>query len=251
MGLFNKKKTTEEKFKSDKKRKIISSIIRMYRDDKFKLPQTEISARLIELCNKIDPDKTMSQEKLIDIIQDSDIVKEFNDTLENDAFLFPDYVIKDYAEKYYASMFAAMTSPDSQAWDKHEFQSQQLVSVLSSINFDRFRTHLENAMDKDPKCPWVMKHRFMDLLHFNEPRKSPTPDEENIAEKIMRMVCSNLEETNPTVFRALVDSLKWRGSEELIKTLAAVEKTPPEKRKLKGRESCVFIESEDTVHYVG
>ena len=67
----------------------------------------------------------------------------------------------------------------------------------------------------------------------------------------MRMVCPDLEKGNKDVFRALVDSLKWRGSIELKRTLDAVEKTPSDKRKLRGRESCVFIETEDTVHYVG
>ena len=76
-------------------------------------------------------------------------------------------------------------------------------------------------------------------------------EEEKTAENIMRMACPGLEKDNKDVFRALVDSLKWRGSIELKRTLEAVEKTPPEKRKLRGRESCVFIETDETVHYVG
>jgi len=60
-----------------------------------------------------------------------------------------------------------------------------------------------------------------------------------------------LQKERPEVFRALVDSLKWRGQEDLQRTLSSVKKTAPDKRHIRGRESCVFIETDETVHYVG
>lgn len=248
MEIFRKDKPTEQKFEEDKRRKALLTLLRVYRDDRFKIPRTGAGDKLIEICNKIDPDKTLSEEDLLDIILQSDEVGDFLKSMDN-GIVLPDDVIKEYAEKYYHSLLDSMQSPDPNALDTHEFQSQQLISVLSPAHFDRFKLELQQAMDEDPKCPYFIKNRLMDLLR---PTKSlPTREDEKTAEKIMRMVCSNLEKTNPEVFRALVDSLKWRGSKDLGKTLAAVEKTPPEKRKLKGRESCVFIESEETVHYVG
>jgi len=248
MNLFRKEKSTEEKFEEAKKRKALLTLLRVYRDDKFKIPRTGAGDKLIEICNKIDPDKTLSEEDLLDIILTSCQTREFLKSLDNDTVL-PDDVIKAYTEKYYQSLLASLQSPDSNAWDTYEFQSQQLISVLSLANFNRFKEYLQQAMDADPKCPWFVKSKFMGFL--NPPKSIPTREDEKTAEKIMRMVCINIEKTNPDVFRALVDSLKWRGSKELGRTLAAVEKTPPEKRKLKGRESCVFIESGETVHYVG
>jgi len=248
MEIFRKDKPTEEKFQEDKRRKALLTLLRVYRDDKFKIPRTSSGDKLIEMCNRIDPDKTLPEEELLDIILSSEEVEEFLKTMDN-GIVLPDDVIKAYVEKFYNSLLDSIQSPDPNAWDTHEFQSQQLISVLSPAHFNRFKVELQQAMDADPKCPYFIKSKFMDLLgHIKSP---PTREDEKTAEKIMRMVCSNLEKTNPEVFRALVDSLKWRGSKDLGKTLAAVKKTPPEKRKLKGRESCLFIESENTVHYVG
>lgn len=248
MGLFERKKTTDEKFEDDKKRKAIMTLLRIYRDDKFKIPRTEAGDKLIELCNILDPDKKLSEEQLISRLIDSDEIQEVLKTLDTDNVL-PDDCIKDYAEKYYASLIDIMQSPDSKAWDTHEFQSQQFISVMSLKNFNKFRDFLKQAMDADPKCPWFIKTQLMSLIM--QPKNLPTKDDEETAEEIMNMVCTGLKMHSPEVFRALVDSLKWRGKNDLQRTLEAVKKTPPEKRKLKGRESCVFIESEDNVHYVG
>lgn len=248
MNLFKKTKTTDEKFEENKKRDAILLLLRVYRDDKFKLPHTDAGDKLLEICNRIDPDKKLSEEQLLDAITADDSAQEFLRMLNMDTVL-PDDVLKAYAEKYYESLLGVLQSPDPKAWDTHEFQSQQLVSVLSLKNFERFKAYLKESMDADPKCPYFIKSKLLDLL--NPPKSLPTKEDEKIAEKIMSLVCVGLRKSEPEVFRALVDSLKWRGADYLQKTLAAVERTPPEKRKLKGRESCVFIETEETVHYVG
>lgn len=248
MGIFTKNKSSDEKFEENKKRKVILTLLRIYRDDKFKIPQTEAGEKLIELCNKLDPDKKMSDEELLALLLVSDEVQEFLKTMDTDNVL-PDECIKDYAKKYYASLMAILQSPDSSAWDIHEFQSQQLNSVLSLKNFRKFSDFVKQEMDADPKCPWFVKTQLMDILMA--PKNIPTKDDEETAEEIMSLVCVGLSKSSPEVYRALVDSLKWRGREELKRTLEAVKKTPPEKRKLKGRESCVFIETEEAVHYVG
>lgn len=241
-------KSSDEKFEEDKKKKAILTLLRIYRDDKFKIPRTEPAEILIGLCNRLDPDKKLSDEELLAHLLVSDDLQEFLKTLDTDNVL-PDDCIKDYAKKYYESLIAMLQSPDSGVWDTHEFQSQQLNSVLSLKNFQKFRDFLKQEMDADPKCPWFVKTQLLNLIMA--PKNVPTEYDEDIAEEIMSMVCVGLKKSSPEVHRALVDSLKWRGSVELKRTLEAVKKTPPEKRKLKGRESCVFIETEETVHYVG
>lgn len=248
MELFKKKKSTDEKFEEDQKRKVIMTLLRIYRDDKFKIPRTESGDKLIELCNSWDPDKKMSEEQLVSRLIDSDEIHEFIKSINTDNIL-PDDCIKACAEKYYLSLIEVLQSPDSKAWDTHEFQSQQLISVMSLNNFNKFKNFLKQAMDADPKCPWFVKTQLISLLMG--PKNVPTKEDEDTAEEIMNMVCTGLKMHSPEVFRALVDSLKWRGRTDLQRTLEAVKKTPPEKRKLKGRESCLFIESDDTVHYVG
>lgn len=248
MGIFNKNKSSDEKFEDDKKKKAVLSMLRMYRDDKFKIPRTEYGEKLIELCNKLDPDKKLSEEQLVALLLVSDETRDFLKTLDTDNVL-PDECIKDYAKKYYESLMAVLQSPDPGAWDTHEFQSQQLNSVLSLKNAQTFSDFVKQEMDADPECPWFVKTQLLNLLMT--PKNVPTKYDEETAEEIMSMVCVGLKKSSPEVHRALVDSLKWRGTKDLQKTLEAVKKTPPEKRKLKGRESCVFIETEEAVHYVG
>lgn len=248
MGLFEKKKTSDEKFEEDKKRKVILTLLRIYRDDKFKIPRTEAGDKLIEICNRLDSDKKMSEEQLMSLLLVSDETQEFLKTLNTDNVLTDDS-IRTYAEKYYDSLIEVLNSPGPEAWDTHEFQSQQLISVLSLKNFNKFRDFLKQVMDADPGCPWFVKNMLLGMLMA--PKNLPTREDEETAEQIMSMVCVGLQKSSPEVFRALVDSLKWRGRDNLQRTLEAVRKTSPEKRRLKGRESCVFIETEETVHYVG
>lgn len=249
------KKSTDEKFEQEKKIRALTTLIRMFRDDKLKLPETDLSRALIGFCTQIDPDHKMPERELVQKLSEREDVAEYLRTVREDSVL-DEATIKAYAEKYYSVLREVISSPDPKAWDMWEFQSQQTISVLSLNNFNVFRDHLKNTMDSDETCPFFIKKTFIEMLATPRDEKGrastgATEEEEKTAEKIMRMVCPGLEKSNKDVFRALVDSLKWRGTIELQRTLEAVHKTPPEKRKLRGRESCVFIETDETVHYVG
>jgi hypothetical protein len=260
MNLFNKKKTTEVKFEQEKKERALITIIRMFRNDKLKLPETDLSRAMIGFCDQIDPDHKMPERELIKKLQEREDISQYLSSI-NDGEVLEDSTVKAYAEKYYTLLREVLSSPDSKAWDAWEYQSQQAISILSLKNINLFKEHISHIMDADESCPYYVKKIFNELLFVsrgvdNKGRPvlvsvGPTKDEEKTAEEIMRMVCPSLEKSNKDVFRALVDSLKWRGYIELKRTLEAVEKTSPEKRKLRGRESCVFIETEETVHYVG
>jgi hypothetical protein len=255
MNLFNKKKTTEEKFEREKKERALITIIRMFRNDKLKLPETDLSRAMIRFCDQIDPDHKMPERELIQKLQEREDISQFFVSI-NDGEVLDEITIKAYAEKYYTCLREVLSSPDPKAWDAWEYQSQQAISILSLKSINIFKDYLKDIMDTDKSCPYYVKKVFNELLLVprdaeGKASTGPTKEEEKTAEVIMRTVCPELEKSNKDVFRALVDSLKWRGSLELKRTLEAVEKTPPDKRKLRGRESCVFIETEDTVHYVG
>lgn len=257
MNIFKKNKTTEEKFEQEKKDRALMIIIRTFRNDKLDLPETPMSRAILKACNQIDPDHKMPERELIQKLKEGKAGSELLASLNSSAGeVLDDNTIKAFAEKYYKNLREVLSSPDPNAWDAWEYQSQQTISVLSLKNINVFKDHMKHIMDTDKSCPFYVKKVFNDLL--SGPRDTegraytgPTGEEEKTAEKIMRMVCPGLEKGNKDVFRALVDSLKWRGHVELKRTLEAVEKTPPGKRTLRGRESCVFIETEDTVHYVG
>ncbi len=261
---FKKKITTEEKFEQEKKERALTTIIRIFRNDKLKVPETDLSRAMIGFCNQIDPDRTMPERELIQKLQEREDILQFLASINNGLEVLDDNTVKAYAEKYYTLLREVLSSPDPKAWDAWEYQSQQTITILSLKNINVFKDHLNCIMDADKSCPFYVKKFMNELLYVGpktvdvEGKRSPVPvsvgptkEEEKTAEKIMRMVCPELEKSNKYVFRALVDSLKWRGPLDLKRTLEAVEKTPPNKRKLRGRESCVFIETDETVHYVG
>ena len=263
MNLFKKNKTTDEKFQDEKKERAIITIIRLFRNDKLKIPETDLSRAMVGFCDQIDPDHKMPERELIQKLMEREDITAYLSSVNDADDVIDENTIKSYAEKYYTLLREVLSSPDSSAWDAWEYQSQQTISILSLKNINVFKDHLNCIMDADKSCPFYVKKVLNELLFVPrdvdvEGKRSPvfvsagpTREEEKTAEKIMRMSCPELEKGNKDVFRALVDSLKWRGSIELKRTLEAVEKTPPEKRKLRGRESCVFIETDETVHYVG
>lgn len=249
------KKSAEEKFEDEKKIRVLTTIIRMFRGDKLKLPETEMSRAMIGFCDQIDPDHKMPERELIQKLKEREDIAVFLSSI-NEGEVLDEGTVKAYAERYYSLLREVLSSPEPNAWDAWEYQSQQLISVLSLKNFTAFREHVKNIMDADESCPFYIKKIYDNMLAVprDEEGKAstgPSKNDERVAEKIMRMVCPGLEEGNKDVFRALVDSLKWRGSIELQRTLEAVKKTPPESRKLRGRESCVFIETDDSAIYVG
>ncbi len=256
MNLFKKKKIdeienkiTESKFDKEKLRKNIIFMIRVYRNSNIKPLETKYSKLLLEQCNKIDPEHKLSERELVDKLMDSgDVINAIKEALEGDN-LVPDEIIKEYIDKYYVVLCGVLVSPDPSMWDQYEYQSQQMISILSAKKMNIFKTYLQEKMDSDSTCPYFLKKMFINII--GGPQGAPTEKDEETAEEIMDMVCPGLQKERPEVFRALVDSLKWRGPEDLQRTLSSVKKTAPDKRHIRGRESCIFIETDENVHYVG
>ncbi|MDP3352670.1 MAG: hypothetical protein Q8S44_02900, partial [Flavobacteriaceae bacterium] len=166
----------------------------------------------------------------------------------NEDTLITGDMIREYIDRYYVLLRDVLSSPDPKVWDAYEYQSQQLISVCSIQKIDLFRTYLASKMDSDPTCPYYVKKTFLNFLNIKD---VPTVNDEETAEEIMDLVCPDLKKHSEEVWRALVNSLKWRGGDTLKETLEQVKKTPKEKRHLRGRESCLFIETDEGVHYVG
>ncbi|MDD3813305.1 MAG: hypothetical protein PHZ02_01555 [Desulfocapsaceae bacterium] len=258
-NIFSKtpENTPDEKFQEEKEIRAAVTIIRTLRDNKLNLPITGMQKIIIDACNTIDPDHKLSERELIQKLREHKDIVEYLKSLGNETDIIDEATIKTYAEEYYKLLREVLSSPDPKAWDEMEYHSQQKLTVLSLKTVSIFRDHFIKIMEEDITCPFYVKKVFNDLIP-GQPRDAngmasigPTEEEEKTAEKIMRLVCPGLETSEKDVFRALVDSLKWRGTAELKRTLEAVKKTSPGKRKLRGRESCLFIEHTDSVTYVG
>jgi len=257
MNLFKKNKNTDEKFEQEKKDRALITIIRLFRNDKLKLPETDLSRAMVGFCDQIDPDHKMPERELIQKLKEREDILEYLASInDSGGEVLDDNTIKVYAEKYYTLLREVLSSPDPAAWDAWEYQSQQTISILSLKNINVFKEHIKHIMETDESCPFYVKKVFNELLLVprdaeGKASTGPSREEEKTAEEIMGMVCPGLQKERPEVFRALVDSLKWRGQEDLQRTLSSVKKTAPDKRHIRGRESCVFIETDETVHYVG
>jgi hypothetical protein len=224
----------------------------MYRNAKLDLPQNQFSIELVRIANEVDPNNTMPARELVDkVLEDGKLISMANAL---PSLSLPDEVIRDYAKEFYELTKAALYAKTSKELDAIEYQSQQMQSLLLSADNQKFIAKLGECVDKDKDAPYFLK-KFLNKIILAEPlggeKKEPSDEEELLAEKIIDLTCPRLDKKYPIVFRALVDSFKWRGKDELESTLNSIERTPPERRKLRGRESCLFIETDDRVHYIG
>jgi hypothetical protein len=243
---------TTSKFEREKMKRILRTYLFMYRNAKLDLPQNQFSIELVRIANEIDPNNTMPARELIDkVLEDGKLISMANAL---PSLSLPDDVIRDYAKEFYELTKAALYAKTSKELDALEYQSQQMQSLMLSADNQKFIAMLGKCVDEDKDAPYILK-KFLNKILLAEPlggeKKEPSDEEELLAEKIIDLTCPKLDKKYPIVFRALVDSFKWRGKDELESTLKSIERTPPERRKLRGRESCLFIETDDRVHYVG
>lgn len=227
----------------------LRSALQLYRDSKLKLPETKFSTAFLKAVNEIDPNNQLSAREICEKLKaNPDVLKELQ---LNDSALLSETMLRDYAETYFQAQKKLLADTTAEGYDMFEYQTQQLISVMGVNNLPKFIACVQELADKDGTCPYVLKKSVGNLVSLVVKTPPPTSEQERLAERIITLVDPSLEGTKPEVFRALVDSLKWQKMEDLKRTHKAVIKTPPEKRHIKGRESCIFIESADSAHYIG
>jgi len=85
----------------------------------------------------------------------------------NEGEVLDEGTVKAYAERYYSLLRKVLLSSEPNAWNAWEYQSQQLISVMSPKNFTTFRDYLINIIDTDDTCdPYVKKIMFMGIALF-------------------------------------------------------------------------------------
>ena len=256
----------DAKFEEEKKQGAIRRILHLYRDTKIILPRNKFADGIEKLVQRIDPHNTMSERELVKkiVLASPEFMDGIWDALQTGTFVSePD--LKKYAEQYHKLLKSSITDTTAATWDAIEYFQQQLMSILNLSNVGKFSALVKQLIDEDPKCPYVVKKFWETIAALQEKAqaKIPTDQQEKLAEEIMGLVDEKLEKDRPDIFRALVNSLKWRPQAELDSTLASVKKTPLKTRKtgwlkrtkgrgnIRGRESCIFIEHADGIQYVG
>ena len=115
MKLF--KKSSDEKFEEEKKKRIAVQVIKLYRDEKLNIPHTKYSRIILDECDKIDPERKMSERELLDKLFQSDEVKKALIEAGNEDSLISDDAIRTYVDQYYAILREVITSPDPNPCD--------------------------------------------------------------------------------------------------------------------------------------
>jgi len=245
--------STESKFEKEKVKNAICTVIHIYRNNKLNLPMGKEAEFLLAKVKEIDPEQKLSEREIVDkILADDNLRMEFIKELDKSGGNpISDEVLRKYAEEHYRILRNTMADPTPKSWDAQDYHTQQMLSIVNKDNAEKYFKIIMEIMDNDPTCPFFIKKSFKAFPFEPEKTKIPTKEDEELAEKIISAVNPKVERKTPDVYRALVDAIKWRGKEELEKTYKAVMKTPKEKRKLRGRESCLFIESDEGVHYIG
>jgi len=244
-------KGTDQKWSEEKLSQTMRTLIWLYRNSKFNLPQPPHIKELMAVVEEMDPKKAMSELEISRaILKDPSKMEKFIVYFKKDTLLTEE-VLDSYARSWYELFRKVLISTDPAAWDATEFQGQQIASVISLKQAEGLFKKVRGIAEGDPTCPFILKKLILQFLTTPSEPKTPTEEDEATAEEIIGVLKPDLKNKDIEIYRALVDSLKWRGKKELTRTLAAVKKTPEERRKIRGRESCIFIESDEGVHYVG
>ncbi len=134
--------------------------------------------------------------------------------------------------------------------DRYEAAVEECLGPILAAPVAQIRTFafaLAARLEADPKVPYLVHRAFAAWV---EMMKS-APDEEvkvlktALAKEIVDMVEDDAKRDLPA---AMVRALQWRGPEDLEKVKGVVEREKAAGRKvrLKGRESCLFLEAGGT-----
>ena len=244
-------KNTDEKWVQEKLGHTLKTLIWMNRNSQWKVPETPISKELMGWVQEVDPEGKMSELELSrQFLKDTPRMGKFMEMFKKDQ-LISEEVLDKYAQEWYNNIKKCLSSTSAAEWDAAEYQGQQIAAVVSVNQAEALFKKVRTIMEADAACPFILRKLIFGFLTRPTAVPTPTEEDEDTADKIIGLIKPELKKSDPDIYRALVDSLKWRGKKELTRTLAAVTKTPKERRKIRGRESCIFIESDEGVHYVG
>jgi hypothetical protein len=152
-------------------------------------------------------------------------------------------------EAWSEAIIGLATAHDKQAEDKYEAATDDLMAPLLTAPVKQLRelyAKLLEQLKNDPRCPYVM---WRSLEQWGQFMVVDAEDEaviklkENLAREVVAL-CE--QDVLPQFPEAMVRALMWRPEEQLEAVKAQLttekEKTGATEAKIKGRESCLFLE---------
>ncbi len=148
-------------------------------------------------------------------------------------------------QKWHQALIGLFLSHSREEMDDWDYRVDDLMSVILSApvaQLREFAKGLLEAMEADPRVPYFL---WGPLNGLGE-KILGAPDEEVIqlkvqmAESIAKLAEKDIQ---PQLHDAVVNALKWRDGALLQKVEIALKEGKP--ARLKGRESCLFLEVGD------
>ena len=154
-------------------------------------------------------------------------------------------------DQWHAGIRAAALAHDRESFDRAEWKSEDLMRQLFDAPIRQVREFyrlLVERLKADPSIPFWLWSTYE--IHATAVKHAAKPEDrpgvrlrDDIAQQIAQAVAPMLLDQLP---EALANSLRWRGDESLQRVKKAVDSGEHVPR-LKGKESCLFLEVGDEV----
>ena len=150
-------------------------------------------------------------------------------------------------ERWRVTVAGLCLAHDKDEADRHEAALDECLTPLLSAPIKQvreFADKLAKALKDDPKVPflaWRAYEVWVEMMVKNAKDTELKQLKTELAKEIVHIVEADIV---PQIPEALARSLQWRSPEKLeeIRELAESEKVAGRKPRLKGRESCLFLE---------
>jgi len=130
--------------------------------------------------------------------------------------------------------------------DRCEFESQELLAPLLACRVKQLREFFDKlctALRSDPSIP-LFVHTMFDAYNAGVVQKAADQDIKQLKTALAGEIADLVEEqVRPDLKQALIGALQWRGERELTEVRDAVKNGA--KPRVRGRESCLFLEVPD------
>lgn len=150
-------------------------------------------------------------------------------------------------ERWRAAVVILALAHDKDEADRAEASIEQCLSPLLTApikDLRQFAPKLLAVLKADPKVPflvWRAYERWIELVVQFAPDSEILELKTDLAKQIVALV---EEDMKPQLGEAMVRALQWRSAEKLakVKEVVEAEAVKGNKPRLRGRESCLFME---------
>lgn len=150
-------------------------------------------------------------------------------------------------EKWHKMIVGLAVAHDKNEADRYEAAVEECLTPILAAPIKQVREfypRLLKSLKDDPKVPYLVWRSYevwVDMVVSKAPDEDIKQLKTDLAKEITAMVEQDVKDQIP---EALVRALQWRSPEQLAKVKSALVETQArgEKSRLRGRESCLFLE---------